>query len=353
MTRWRLIRVVLLVIALGFLGALLARLGPRHVVAQLSRAGPRAIWLLIAYSAGTAIGAVPWYLLLRRNERPSLGGAIASRFAASGANALVPLLGLGGEPVRLIWLPPSSRAAGAAAVILDRLTYALASGVFLAGGALLTLQLPGLPGRYVTAAIAGASLVIVLVAVAVWLVARQRIAERVHRLLRRLRSRAPSEGVLFGESVDRELGAMLGRRWPVAGALAVGLVARIVLGAEIYIGFRILGVELSLPEAVVFAAVPVLLAFVGAIVPSQLGIQEASQAIVASALGIAPATAVAVVLLQRTRQVVTAAIAWLLIATHRTRRISDGYDASPAARNPDGTDHRPAGPEVPAGLDGR
>lgn len=77
---------------------------------------------------------------------------------------------------------------------------------------------------------------------------------------------------------------------------------------------------LSPAAALVFAAVPMLLAFAGAVVPSQLGIQEGSQALVARAIGIEPATAVAVVLLQRIRQLVTAALAWLLIATARAGR---------------------------------
>ena len=56
---------------------------------------------------------------------------------------------------------------------------------------------------------------------------------------------------------------------------------------------RAIGLSLTWEAAFAFAGVPILLGFVGAVVPSQLGIQEGAQALVATALGIPAPTAVA------------------------------------------------------------
>lgn len=323
MTKLRITRIVLLAIALVFMGALVARLGPRTIVDQLGSAGGAALLLLVAYAIGTAIGALPWYVLLRRDDRPSVGAAVASRFAASGINVIVPLLGVAGEPVRLVWLRPSQHAAGVAALVIDRLTYALASALFLAIGALAAVQLVRLPSSYTAAAALGALLLLAITFTAIWIVARHRLADRVHRLIERIQRRTVPDDTRFGADVDRELESILARRRQVLLAIAIGLVARIALGAEIYAGFYVLDVPLSPSAALVFAAVPVLLAFVGAVIPGQLGIQEGSQALVATALGLSPTTAVAVVLLTRIRQLVSAGFGWLLLANHRARASAD------------------------------
>lgn len=315
MTKLRVLRTVMLVLALLLLVRLVAHLGPSRIVEQLAAVGSQFAWLVVIYATGTAIGALPWYVLLRADDRPSLGGAIASRFAASGANAVIPLLGFGGEPVRLMWLRPAQRAAGTAAIILDRLTYGFASGLFLVAGACAAIWLTALPRAYVVGAVVAATCLLGGIAIVVAVLARGTVAARVHRLVRRVASRSGSEGPLFGERVDRELASMLERRRSLLLAIALGVLARIALGVEIYAGFHILGVSLSPAEALVFASVPVLLAFVGAVVPSQLGIQEGSQALVATALGVSPVIAVSVVLLQRLRSLLTAGAAWLVIVT--------------------------------------
>lgn len=308
------IRILALAIALLLMAALIARLGPHTIAAELANVGPGALWLLVAYAAGTTIGALPWYVLLPGDARPSPGAAILSRFAASGVNAV--LVGIGGEPARLLWLRASDRATGIAAIVLDRLTYAAASALFLFMGAIAAVRLTVLPRDYAIAATAGGIVALALVAIAVWLVARQRIASRIGGVIARMRRRAVPSGGLAND-VDRELSRLLDNRRAVLLAIGIGVVARLVLGLEVYAGFRVIGIDISLDAAFVFAAVPVFLAFIGTFVPSQIGIQESSQALVAAALGISPPAAVAVVLLQRIRQLVTSSFALLVIVTAR------------------------------------
>jgi glycosyltransferase 2 family protein len=317
----RTVRACALLIGLGLLVVLVARLGPAEVAAHIERAGPGAILLLVTYAAGTAIAALPWWLLLPRAARPSLGAAIASRFAAAGANALLPLFGVGGEPARLLWLAPGQRATGVAAIVLDRLLYAVASALFLLVGVLALFATTGVATHYVAAgAIAGLGLLAAAVLVA-WLASRHRIAERIHGLVRRLTGRGSGVRELdgFGERVDDALERMVARRRRLWLGLGAHLVGRTVLGAEIFVGFALLDVPLSPAEALVFASVPVLLALVAGIVPSQFGVQEGGQALVAMLLGVPPSSAVAVVLLQRIRQVASVSIAWLLVSAVKRR----------------------------------
>lgn len=317
MKRARTLRVTILALALVVMVVLIARLGPREIGRQLASAGPAAVWLLVVYLAGTAITAMPWYVLLPRGARPRPVSAIASRLAASGANAIVPLLGLGGEPARLLWLAPEDRAIGVGAIVIDRLLYAFASGMFLLAGVVAVVQMTSFPAPYAIAAAIAVAVLAGGTAIGGWLVARHKIAARIHGLLRRVRRQTATPASGFGVEVDDSIEEIVGHRGAVVGATAIHLGGRVVLAAEVLVGFWVLGWPLAWDEALAFASVPVLLALVGAVVPSQIALQEGAQALVATALGIPPAVAVAVVLLQRIRQLVTGGMAWWLIAAKR------------------------------------
>lgn len=318
MMRSKILRLAILVAALLLLGALIARLGPAEIAGQLVRAGPGVVWMIAIYLLGTAIGAVPWYLLLPPGVRPRLVGAVAGRVAASGANAILPLLGIGGEPVRLLWLSSEARTAGVAAIIVDRLVYAAASAMFLVAGVVAVIETTDFPTTYVIAAALAATALVLLTAIGVWVAARHRMAGRIHRWIRRLRKRAVPSPQGFGEQVDEHVQRILvGRHRAPWLSLLLHLLGRVVLGAEVYVGFQLLDVALSPSEALIFASVPVLLAFVGAVVPSQIGVQEGAQTLVAVALGVPSSAAISVVLLQRIRQLVSVSLAWILIAAMR------------------------------------
>lgn len=320
MTRSRRASVFILVTFTILLGVLVARLGPRTIARELVAAGPGVVWLVVVYGAGSAIGGVPWWLLLPREARPTLSGAIAARLAASGANAVLPMLGFGGEPVRLLWLRAGERPIGVAAIIVDRLLFVAGSAVFLLAGVIAVITTMRFPRTYVIAGVVGVSLLALGTLGVGWLAARHRLVGRIHGWVQRLRHRALAPAAGFGADVDAGVEAIVARGGgPLVASGLLHLLGRIVLGAEIYVGFLLLGVPLSPVEALIFASVPILLAFAGALVPSQIGLQEGAQTLVAAALGLPPHAAITVVLLQRGRQVVSVGVAWILIAVVRTR----------------------------------
>lgn len=320
MTRSRRASVFILVTFLMLLGVLVARLGPRTIARELVSAGPGVVWLIAVYGAGSAIGALPWWLLLPRAVRPTRTEAIASRLAASGANAVLPMLGFGGEPVRLLWLRADARAAGVAALIVDRLLFVAGSAVFLLAGVIAVVATMRFPRAYVIAGVIGVTLLVLGTLAVGWLAARHRLVGRLHRGLRRLQRKAAAPAAGFGADVDAGVEAIVARGGgPLVASGLLHLLGRLVLGAEVYVGFLLLDVSLSPVEALIFASVPILLAFAGAIVPSQIGLQEGAQTLVAAALGLPPHAALTVVLLQRGRQLVSVGVAWILIAVVRAR----------------------------------
>jgi hypothetical protein len=318
-----LLRILLALVGAGFLVFLVARIGPGAIGAHLANVGFGFVWLLAAYGAGTIVGAMPWYWLLPNEARPRIRDAIASRFAASGGNAL--LFAVGGEPSRLLWLRPEHRAVGLAGVVVDRLLFAAASVLFLLAGLVTVLQIAALPSGYVMVATALALSALTAAGVAAWMAANRNIAGRIHRAVHRMRSAtepALPPGAL-GDGVDERLAELLKRRRDVLGTgVGVHLVGRVLLGLEIYVGLLVLGVSVSPAEGLVLASVPVVLAIVGAWIPSQIGVQEGAVALVCGLLGLDPAAGLTVVMLQRIRQVGTVSLAWFLVTRVAGRTVT-------------------------------
>ncbi len=341
-------------LGLGVTAFLIRRVGPAAIVHALGRVGPRFIWIVIAYAAATAVGAIPWGLLLPRRSRPSWGAVLTSRFAASGLAAVLPFFGIG-EAGRLLWMPRPAWPNGTAAIVVDRLIFLVAGALFLLGAVGSARSLGSLPAGLTTGAVVVAlSIVVGAVGVAVvaahgqlgraWNGLKRRIAPRHARTVTPLplgpvapiepiepiepmiidRSVAVAGGVAVGaleapRATDRAwepaLRAMLvGPRRPLVASLSVHLVSRLLFALEIYAGLRLLGLPSGWRETSIFAAVPIALSVAGTFIPGQLGLQEGVQALVAAALGIGPAAGLTLVLLQRVRQLLFVPLSGLLIA---------------------------------------
>ena len=327
-----LLRLLFAVIGVALVAYLVGRIGFDAIATHLDGVGFGFAWMVLAYAAGTVVCALPWYWLLPRYARPRVRGAITSRFAAAGANAVLPFVSIGGEPTRLLWLTPPHRAVGLAGVVVDRLLFGVASVVFLLIGLVTALFLAALPTPYAVASAALALGALVAAAAGAWVAANYGIARRIHKLVRRFRGAQTAElarGAL-GDGVDERLVQLLkGRRDRLVGGATVHLFGRVLLGAELYVGLIVVGVPVSPAEGVVLASVPVVVGIVGSWIPSQIGVQEGAVAIVCGLLGIDPAAGVSVVVLQRIRQIGTVTLAWALISR---RAGAASRRASPAAK---------------------
>src|SRR4051812_29670216 len=293
----------------------------------LSQVGPNIAWMFVAYTAGTAVGAVPWRQLLPDWARPSWGATLTSRFAASGINALLPFFGLG-EASRLLWLPRGERSPGLAALVVDRLLFLAAGVAILVIAAVAATRVPAVPHSYLLAVSISAVVIFLAVTAVAVGAAQGRLVGKLRWALimfgvppttgNGARSAASDGARTDGDAVDpvdRGLHNLLtGARAPLAGGFALHICARLLLAAEIYVGLRILGAPVGILGTLIFIAIPVGLSVIGTFVPGQIGLQEGASALVASALGIGPATGIALVFLQRLRQLVFVPLAGLLIA---------------------------------------
>lgn len=308
-----------------------AKIGVDAIILQLRHVGPDFVWLLVAYALGTTIGAFPWAWLLPPSARPSISGIIAGRFAASGANALLPFFGLAGEPSRLLWLSEPARVQGLAAIVVDRVLYNCACALLLLVGALVGLAGSSLPASIGNGAILVAVSILVASAGALWAAAHFGIGRRIHALLSRAFGKQYAQ-TSFGARLDEELLELLrGPKRPLYLGLLVHFAGRSVLALEAGVALRVLHVRGSFSQSLVLGVVPVALSFFVSWVPSQIGVQEGAQSLIASAVGLAPATGFAVVLLQRLRQLAFVALTPVLIGLSRPKsKIETKSESAPA-----------------------
>jgi len=325
------LRLLPLLLGVLLVPAFVARIGVRAILDELRQLGPEALLVLLPYAAGTALSGLPWAWLLEQRHRPSAGAAIASRFAASGANALLPFFGLAGEPCRLMWLPSSARAEGLAAIVVDRLLYNSVSGLWLVVGAAAALattlpQLTSALGAAVGVAIFAFSLL------ALRAIARWKMARGLQRILRRLLGNAYRDPEVAAR-VDAAIAQLLepeARPLLVKGLL-LHVAARVVSSAEVLVGLWSLGAPTTLAEALVLSSVPIATSVVASSIPSQIGVQEGAQAFACAALGHDPALGLVLVLLARLRQLVFVPVTLLLLAAARPPGVAAGGAATGGA----------------------
>jgi glycosyltransferase 2 family protein len=314
-------------------------IGIALMLALVHRIGTDALWstlrgvrlgilgVMAAGFAGIAASALPWRLLLPADVRPGVAAAVASRTAAAGLNAVLPLLSVG-DVSRLLWIERRAWAHGLAAMAVERLLFALVSGVSVAAGAVAAALLPQLPARFVPAAAGAALLIALLSVVGLWVAARRAPLTALLRWGLKLRAavgRLSSAQALGGGDIqevqlDEALRSILGGpRGPLAAALGLHVLARAFFTLEIYAALRALGVAADLPTTLCLAAVPVALSLAAVVIPSQIGVQEGSQAALTAALGLGAPVGLAMTLLLRARLLLTVPIGALCFLLRRRR----------------------------------
>jgi hypothetical protein len=330
------------VLGLAVVALLISRMGAAHLWARVEAVGPRVLWMMVVYLLGTFVGALPYRWLLPADARPDLADTFTGRLVASALNVVVPGMGVVGEPSRLAWTDRAHWPAGVAAMVVDRILYAAASLALLAISLAGAVALPGLSAARRQAAL-GAALAVGALTVLMLVMARrdglrgrvQSFSAAVERSWMRLKRRwpgpaapdgleaaaapaaatKPGEVPPFSVAVEGCTQQIL-QRPPreLLGCLLVHLLGRVVLAAEVLVGLHLLGSDASAWSGLLLATLPVALSVVGAVVPAQLGLQEAAQVAASRLLGIDPAIGLLVVLLQRARQLVLVPVALGLLA---------------------------------------
>lgn len=309
--KWR----VAIVAALGVCLALyvVVHIGFGTVASAVARTGFGGFGLLCLYGLSISpLLAAAWIVLLPGGRAPYFGVFVWARMVREAAGDLLPFSHIGGIALgaRATLLHGVPAPLAFASTIVDVTTELLAQIAFIALGL-------GVLSRHVPSTAFSASLgkfVLIGLAMAIFagaaLLALQRYG---HRLTARIAARILPRAAAHTGAVGADLDAIHAKRSRVAVSCAVHLAAWIASGAGTWIAFRLMGAHVDPLSTIAVEA------FVGAarsaavLVPSGLGVQEASYALLAPLLGVGPEFGLAVSLLKRARDI-TLGVPILLIS---------------------------------------
>jgi putative membrane protein len=270
-----------------------------------------------------SLNTLSWHALLPGGARPPFGRMLRLRWIGESINALLPVAQIGGDfaRARLLAHGGVSAADATAAMVADLSVGAATPVVFtLMGVAVLAMIAPtsmfGID-RGVSIAIAvGISLVTAgaLVAVARLGVGRLLAALPFHghgRLAARLAAGAAN--------LDRAFAAVLVRRGALAGAAIWHLGGWVAQVGETWLILRLIGADVSWGEALVIESLSATARGIAFAVPAGLGIQEGALVVLCGFFGIDLASALALGIIKRGRELVVgvpAIVAWAIAERH-------------------------------------
>lgn len=322
-------RRVVLVAALGACLALyvVLHVGIDTVVSSVARVGLGGFALLCLYGLATyALLAVAWLVLL-----PGGAGYFRvlawARLVREAAGDLLPFSHIGGIALgaRAAILHRVPAPLAFASTLVDVTTELLAQIAFIALGlGILSKHAPPTPfsaslGKFV---LMGLAMAVFAGAV---LLALQRYG---HRLTGQIAARLLPRAAAHTAGVSAMLDTIHASRSRVALSCGMHFLAWIASGAGTWIAFRLMGSHVDFLSTIAVEA------FVGAarsaavLVPSGLGVQEASYALLAPLLGVGPQFGLAVSLLKRARDIVLGVPILLTAQAVEGRRALYGADVT-------------------------
>jgi uncharacterized protein (TIRG00374 family) len=321
----RLIRPLLLIGGLAFVGYMTWELGPGRIGEILHALSWRlVIMLAFPYSVSTTLDTMAWRFAIVSRPVP-LAALWAARLAGEAVNATTPTASVGGEPLKAYlvrrWVPLPE---GLASVVVDKTTMVVGQGCFLAGGLVLGTLLVPLSAPVMTA-------MVVLLAVETLavggfvLVQLQGLAGRSGRILRRFGVGPGADRQDALEGVDRSLRRFY-REQPrrLAAAVALHLFAYVVGSLEIYLVLTFLDIPVTLLTAMVIESFGAAVKFASFMVPGSLGALEGGNVAIFAAFGLGGVVGLSYTLIRRLREVI-----WVLIGLAALARFS-GRPAPPS-----------------------
>jgi len=320
--KWRVVTVA----ALGLCLALyvLIHIGFGTIVSAVGRVGLGGFGLLCLYGlAMCPLLAAAWFVLLPRNGARYFGVFVWARMVREAASDLLPFSSIGGialgaRAAILHRVPPP---VAFASTIVDVTTELLAQIAFIALGlAIVSRHAASTPFSATLVKFVLIGLALAGIAGAVLLV----LQRYGHRLTAQIAARLLPRAAAHTAAVGAMLDAIHAARARVALSCVVHFAAWMASGAATWIAFRLMGAHVD------FLLTIAVEAFVGAVrsaavlVPSGLGVQEATYALLAPLLGVGAEFGLAVSLLKRGRDIVLAVPILLLSQVVEGRRMLAG-----------------------------
>jgi putative membrane protein len=273
------------------------------VFGAVARAGFGGLTLLCLYALLVFVSlAFSWHFLLPPAHRRPVRELYIARLVRDSIAEISPFSPVGGmvAAARLMILKGMSASYAAASVAADATTEAMAQVVFLAfglGWGFTQFQHLQGSGPLTEAMIAVLLLAIPGIALLIFLQKKgagfaEKIAARFFPQVR--------EGVSFRAAIE-DLYDSPSR---LAASAALHLLAWIGAGGGTWIAFRLVGGQISLPNAIALEALLCTIRSIAAFVPAAIGVQEAGYAMLAPLFGLPAEMGLAVSLLKRAREIV-------------------------------------------------
>ena len=273
------------------------------VFGAVARAGFGGLAVLCLYALLVFVSlAFSWHFLLPPAHRRPVRELYIARLVRDSIAEISPFSPVGGmvAAARLMILKGMSASYAAASVAADATTEAMAQVVFLAfglGWGFTQFQHLQGSGPLTEAMIAVLLLAVPGIALLIFLQKKgagfaEKIAARFFPQVR--------EGVSFRAAIE-DLYDSPSR---LAASAALHLLAWIGAGGGTWIAFRLVGGQISLPNAIALEALLCTIRSIAAFVPAAIGVQEAGYAMLAPLFGLPAEMGLAVSLLKRAREIV-------------------------------------------------
>jgi putative membrane protein len=277
-------------------------------------------WVVLWQLAVFCLLGVAWWIL---SPGASLPIVIWARLVREGGENCLPFSEIGGMVfgARALVLGGSDFAPAVASSVADVVTEGIGLVPFLVFG-LVVLALKGHSSYIVPMGIGLAAL---LLGGGLAFAFRARLAHLFHlgmtRLLRNWTQNAPQ----CADELERTIQSLFQQRWRMAGAAVVHFLSWCGGGGNIWIAFHLLGVRISVVDALAIEGILNSIMGVGFLVPGALGIQEISYVGLGAAFGLPPQLSLSLSFIRRARNIVIGIpplAAWQLVEARQLRRSS-------------------------------
>ncbi|HXW73224.1 MAG TPA: lysylphosphatidylglycerol synthase domain-containing protein [Steroidobacteraceae bacterium] len=308
---------IALLIGVAGVAAAVIYAGAEAVVQALASLRISGLMLLVLVHLPTVVlMGFAWWLVSGDDPPASQSRFVWARFVRDAAGELLPFLQLGGVVFGLRALGRGRAiTVGAISACIDGVIELTAKLPYVFAALLALLALA--PQPRVTRLLSMA-LVATGGAVAILVLARRSLSASLEAVARAISARWPALLALDDNSGGHEFRAcfrrIVSQRGRLCSGFALHLCCWCVGAGETWVAFRLLGVDLTLSQALAIDGTVVGLRTFGWLIPAAAGVQEASYLLVAAVFGIHPAAAIAASFARRARDLVLG-VAILGIAT--------------------------------------
>ena len=254
--------------------------------------------LMVRVVTVTVAGA-GWQLLFPAHNHPRLGACVLVRFIREAANALLPLMQVGGDLLgaRLLMFRGVAGPLAAASIIVDILIQAVTQFLFACLGVAILVLLGA--GDGLAQAIASA-LAVAAILLAGFYLAQRRAGQRMLQWIMNSLT-GDRQWRMLGtiDAVYAELATIYAGQWRLFLSSLVHMVGWLIGVAEVLIVFAFMGNPIGLGEAIVIESLLHAVRGAAFAIPGALGAQEGGLVLLCALFGIPPEQAIALSLVKR------------------------------------------------------